>query len=177
MPNLSLRQKLREYGFFTPQSIFEAVEASRQLPIPADSRTLKLLGYQNRNGTARQVIDLPLGVAWRGVKLARARGISRGQLWREIITYYIMAVDQKAFDNVPGVYQDLLSDAGIVALARALRLAQAKIDEEDALQERVDAPPVAREEPIVLTPQNPGRSMTPPPTPPTPEEKAEHDEW
>lgn len=118
-----MRQHLRKYGAFTPQGIVEAMEASRQLPVPKDPAIIARLGHTLNNNTYRKSVDLPPGVAWRLLKLSDARGVAVNRILREIVTYYIMAISEAALDSIPALYADFTSDEGTAVLATAIRKA------------------------------------------------------
>lgn len=118
------RQRMKKYGLFTPAAIAEACELAFHLPLPRDPIERRQLGTPVRHGDFfRKTIDLPGGVAWVFLKLARARGISTMRAMAEVLTYYAVGMSQEVLDGVPPVYQDLMSPTGVEAMAQAMRLA------------------------------------------------------
>jgi hypothetical protein len=112
--------KRKKYGLFTPAAIAEAMEIAQTLPAPLDQATIKKLGYTVRPGWCRAIIDLPIGVAWRAEKLRRARGITRGRVYQEIVTYYLVHAPEAALDGIPAAYAEFASPEGLEVLTRAL---------------------------------------------------------
>jgi hypothetical protein len=117
------RERIRKYGLFTPSGLAEANELAMHLPAPLKNEDRAKLGFLTPSGFYRKSIDLPAGVAWVYLKLSRARGLSYQRVMAEVLTYYAVGISQDALENVPPIYQDLMSPQGIEALAQAMRLA------------------------------------------------------
>lgn len=119
MPQVQSRKR-KKYGLFTPAAIAEAMEIAKSLPAPLDPETVKKLGHTVRPGWCRAIIDLPIGVAWRAEKLRRARGIARGRVYQEIVTYYLVHAPEAALDGIPAAYAEFTTPEGLEVLTRAL---------------------------------------------------------
>lgn len=117
------RQRIRQYGPFTPAALATAWEMGRRMPYPADE---KLIGYLKADRPGQRVVSvtLPNGVIHRLMAFAGARGISFNRLCAELLTYYVSAVTDDQIKLIPAFYADLLAPEGIRVLAQALALAQ-----------------------------------------------------
>lgn len=156
----------KKYGLFTPAAIAETMEIAKNLPGPVDSATIKKLGYKIRPGWCRAIIDLPIGIAWRAQKLRVARGVSRGRIYEEIITYYIVNVPDAALDGIPAAYDQFNTPEGLEVLTRALVAAQQRIGYITLGEMAAENPPDVE---MGVTPSYHSDRSRPPVEPPEPE--------
>ena len=123
---LSFRQRLRNYGPFTPPALAMAMELAHRLPVPEDAH-IAGTRQRSRPGVVRKSFDFPPGVLWRLQELARARGISVNRLAVEMLCYYVIAVGDSEIDLTPGLYADFQTQEGIQVLREAFTAALAPV--------------------------------------------------
>lgn len=180
-----------KYALFTPTGLAEAVDMARKLPIPTDPKILKDIGYPIRNGWCRAVIDIPQGVAWLAYKLWNARGISRTRLYGEILTYYLVAQPEGAFDGVPAALADFRTPEAEEMLTRVMTRAVARAQKNvtgwgGTIGEWAELADVAVKTNDFVIPNSAltrekafrrNHPLPKPVEPPTPEEQIEHEEF